>query len=232
MSGTGDGHRFPAGTAAAAGLATCHLCYKLAPASLHACPRCGAAIHLRGKDSLQRTMALVATALLLYIPANILPIMTTTQLGTPEPSTILGGVVILIHHGSYPIAAVIFIASVLVPTGKLIAITWLCWSVRRGQRTSHQQRTVMYRVTEFVGKWSMTDVFVVAILVALIQLGGLLTITAGTAAIAFGGVVIVTMLAAESFDPRLIWDHSDDPEELDDQLETDGAHPAGIGGGP
>ena len=208
---------FPPGTAAAEGLATCHTCYKLAPASEHKCPRCGSGLHLRTEGSLQRTMALVFTAVLLYIPANILPIMTTTQLGTPEDSTILGGVVLLIHHESYPIAAVIFIASVMVPTGKLFAITWLCWSVSRGQKTSYQQRTRMYRMTEFVGKWSMTDVFVVAILVALIQLGGLLSINAGVAAIAFGGVVIVTMLAAESFDPRLIWDHmQDDVLEAED----------------
>jgi paraquat-inducible protein A len=206
---------YPSGTAAAQGLATCHTCCKLAPASGHKCPRCGSAIHLRTTDSLQRTIALTITATLLYIPANVLPIMTTTMLGTAEPSTILGGVVLLIHHGSYPIAAVIFIASVMVPTGKLIAITWLCLSVARKQKTSMEQRTRMYRVVEFVGKWSMTDVFVVAILVALIQLGGLLSITAGSAAIAFGGVVVVTIVAAESFDPRLIWDQTDDNEELD-----------------
>jgi len=211
---------YPAGTAAAQGLATCHTCYKLAPASDHKCPRCGSAIHLRTADSLQRTIALVFTATLLYIPANVLPIMTTTMLGTAEPSTIIGGVVLLIHHGSYPIAAVIFIASVLVPTGKLIAITWLCWSVARKQKTSLQQRTRMYRVVEFVGKWSMTDVFVVAILVGLIQLGGLLSITAGSAAIAFGGVVVVTIVAAESFDPRLIWDQTDNMEDVEDMDET------------
>jgi paraquat-inducible protein A len=204
---------FPTGTAAAEGLASCHICAKLSPASLHDCPLCGAALHLRMTDSLQRTMSLVFTAVVLYIPANVLPIMTTTQLGAPTDSTILGGVVLLIHHGSYPIAAVIFIASVLVPSGKLIAICWLVWSVSRGQKTSLVQRTKLYRVTEFVGKWSMTDVFVVAVLVALIQLGGLLNITAGPAAIAFGGVVIVTMLAAGSFDPRLIWDQV---EEVDD----------------
>ena len=204
---------YPPGTAAAAGLACCHVCARLSPASLHTCPLCGAALHLRIEGSLQRTMALVFTAVLLYIPANVLPIMTTSQLGRPEPNTILGGVVILMHHGSYPIAAVIFIASVLIPTAKLIAISWLCWSVARRHQTSRTQRTQLYRVTEFVGKWSMTDVFVVAILVALIHLGGLLSITAGTAAIAFGGVVVVTMLAAESFDPRLIWDQL---ETMDD----------------
>jgi paraquat-inducible protein A len=171
------------------------------------------------EGSLQRTLALLFTAMLLYIPANVLPIMTTTQLGTTEPSTILGGVVLLIHHESYPIAAVIFIASVMVPTGKMISILWLCWGVSRGQKTSHRQRTKMYRVTEFVGKWSMTDVFVVAILVALIQMGGLLTINAGSAAIAFGGVVVVTMLAAESFDPRLIWDNEE--EEVADALDAE-----------
>ena len=207
---------YPTGTAASKGLATCHTCYKLAPASAHKCPRCGAKIHLRTTDSVQRTMALVFTATLLYIPANILPIMTTTMLGTAEPSTIIGGVVLLIHHGSYPIAAVIFIASVMVPTGKLIAITWLCWSVARKQKTSLQQRTRMYRVVEFVGKWSMTDVFVVAILVGLIQLGGLLNIHAGSAAIAFGGVVVTTIIAAESFDPRLIWDQTDAIEEFEE----------------
>ena len=204
---------YPAGTAAAEGLAICHTCYKLAPVSKHKCPRCGAALHLRKTDSLQRTVALVVTATLLYIPANVLPIMTTTILGTAEPSTILGGVVILIHHGSIPIAAVIFLASVLIPTGKLMAITWLCWSVARKQKTSMKERARMYRVVEFVGKWSMTDVFVVAILVGLIQLGGLLSITAGSAAIAFGGVVVVTIVAAQAFDPRLIWDQAGDEAE-------------------
>ena len=211
---------FPQGTAAAAGLATCHTCHKLADASLHKCPRCGAGIHVRTADSLQRTIALLMTAFVLYIPANILPIMTTTQLGTPEDSTILGGVVLLIKLGSVPVAAVIFIASVLVPSGKMLAIFWLVWGVSRGQKTSFQQRTVMYRVTEFIGKWSMVDVFVVAILVALIQLGGLLTITAGSAAIAFGGVVVVTMLSAESFDPRLIWDYSEPQEDLSELGST------------
>jgi paraquat-inducible protein A len=194
------------GTAAAQGLACCHVCLKVAAEALHRCPRCRAPLHLRKPDSLQRTVALVITAALLYIPANVLPIMTTTQLGSAEDSTIIGGVIILIHHGDLPIAVVIFVASVLVPISKLLSLSWLCWSVARGHPTSHHERTRLYRATELVGKWSMTDVFVVAILVALIQLGGLLVIRPGAAAIAFGGVVITTMLAAESFDPRLIWD--------------------------
>ena len=193
-------------SAAAEGLACCHVCGKLADVSLADCPRCGAALHLRIPRSLQRTVALLVTAVILYVPANVLPIMTTTQLGRATESTILGGVVLLIEHGSYPVAAVIFIASVLVPIGKLMALAWLCFTVSRRHESSRRERTRLYRLTEVVGKWSMTDVLVVAILVALIQLGGLLRITAGPAAIAFGGVVIVTMLAAESFDPRLIWD--------------------------
>lgn len=204
---------FPAGTAAAEGLACCHVCCKLAPEALHRCPLCGASLHLRRPSSLQQTVALIVTAALLYIPANVLPIMTTDQLGQAIDSTILGGVVLLFHHGSYPIAAVIFIASVMVPISKLLALAWLCWSVARHHPTSHHERTRLYRMTELVGKWSMTDVFVVAILVALIQLGGVLRITAGNAAIAFGGVVIVTMLAAHSFDPRLIWDQLGDADE-------------------
>ena len=200
---------FPRGSAAAEGLAACHTCAKLAPAELHRCPRCGAAIHLRLTDSLDRTIALLITAAILYIPANLLPIMTTDQLGVSEDSTIMGGVVLLWKLGSYPVAAVIFIASVMVPLGKMIAIVMLWWSVQRGHVTRARERAVLYRVTEFVGRWSMVDVFVVAILVALIQLGGLLVIRPGAAALAFAGVVMITMVAAESFDPRLIWDHLD-----------------------
>jgi paraquat-inducible protein A len=200
---------FPPGSAAAEGLACCHLCYKLAPEALHRCPRCGSGLHLRTPDSLQRTLALLATAAVLYVPANVLPIMTTDQLGRTIHSTILGGVVLLIDMGSYPIAAVIFIASVLVPLGKLLIMTWLCFSVARRQTGSRRERTVLYRVTEFIGRWSMVDVFVVTVLVALIHLTGLLVITPGAASLAFGAVVIVTMLAAETFDPRLIWDQEE-----------------------
>jgi paraquat-inducible protein A len=204
---------YPADTAAARGLASCHVCLKLSREADRECPRCGARLHCRIPDSLQRTVALLITASLLYIPANLLPIMTTAQLGRSEDSTILGGVVLLMKLDSYPVAAVIFIASVIVPLGKLFVMGWLCWSVARRHSTSHRQRTVLYRVTEFIGRWSMTDVFVVTILVALIHLGGLMRVTPGAAAVAFSGVVIVTMLAAESFDPRLIWDQLGDSDE-------------------
>ena len=197
-------------TAAANNLAACHLCYKLAPVTVHQCPRCGSAMHLRKSDSIQRTLALLVTACLLYIPANLYPIMYTDQLGRTEASTILGGVILLIDLGSAPIAAVIFIFSVMVPSGKLMAMFYLVWTVERHSPLDPRQRSVMYRVTEFIGKWSMLDVFVVAILAALVHLGGLLVIRPGIAALSFAGVVIVTMIAAESFDSRLIWDNMED----------------------
>ena len=200
-------------TALSKNLAACHLCCKLAPAEQHHCPRCGAAMHLRMTDSLQRTIALLITASLLYIPANLYPIMYTDQLGSTEASTILGGVVLLIKLGSVPIAAIIFIASVMVPLGKLISMFYLVWTVENHSRLDPRQRTVMYQVTEFVGKWSMVDVFVVAILVALVHLGGLLVIRPGIAALSFAGVVIVTMIAAESFDSRLIWDEMENKND-------------------
>jgi paraquat-inducible protein A len=141
------------------------------------------------------------------VPANLLPIMYTEQLGRSQPGTIMGGVLFLWHHGSYPVAAVIFIASVVVPLAKIMAMLWLCWTVLRRHRSNAGERTVLYRLTELVGRWSMVDVFVVAILVALVQLTGLIAFRPGTAAIAFAGVVIITMVAAKKFDPRLMWDN-------------------------
>jgi paraquat-inducible protein A len=125
----------------------------------------------------------------------------------------MGGVILLWHHKSYPIAAVIFIASVMVPMGKLFSVGYLLWSVRAGRTSSKQQRTTLYRMTEFVGRWSMIDVFVVSILVALIHLSGVIVIRPGAAAVSFAGVVIITMIAAEAFDPRLIWDAGEDADE-------------------
>ncbi len=197
---------YPANTAAARGLALCHVCGHLDKVELHECSRCGGGLHLRKTDSLQRTLALLVTAVILYIPANVLPIMNTVQLGKGEPATILGGVVLLINLGSYPIAAVIFIASVMVPVAKLMALFYLVWNGYRKVPASGIQCTKIYRLTELVGKWSMVDVFVVAILVALIHLTGLLVILPGPAAVAFAGVVVSTILAAHAFDTRLIWD--------------------------
>ena len=163
-------------TAASRNIAACHTCCKLASAELHDCPRCGSTLHLRKTDSLQRTLALLITATILYIPANIYPIMVTEALGKSEESTILGGVVLLINLGSVPVAAIIFIASVMVPSAKFLALYYLVWSVKSGSRVSGRQRTTLYQLTELIGKWSMVDVFVVAILVALVHLGGIMVI--------------------------------------------------------
>lgn len=189
-----------------AGCATCGLVNRLDENGHGQCQRCGERLHARLPQSLQRTWALLATAALLYLPANFYPIMTTTSLGQSSPSTIIGGVVELIQMGSWPIAVVIFVASVIVPVGKLVALTWLCLVVKRSNALNAVTRTRLYRLTEFIGRWSMVDVFVVAILVALIRAGALMSVAPGPAALAFGGVVITTMLAAMTFDPRLIWD--------------------------
>jgi paraquat-inducible protein A len=170
------------------------------------CRRCGEPLHLRLPHSLQRTWALLAAAIVMYIPANVYPIMTTTLLGQSNPATIIGGVIELIEKGSWPIAAVILFASIIVPVGKILALIWLSLVVRRSNELGASTRTKLYRVTEFIGRWSMVDLFVVAILVALIRAGNLMSITPGPAALAFGAVVILTMLAAMTFDPRLIWD--------------------------
>lgn len=161
-------------------------------------------------------MAFLIAATVLYIPANVFPIMTTEQFGRSVDSTIIGGVILLWKMGSYPVALVIFIASVLVPIGKILAIAMLSWTVTREQSTSQHQRTILYRITELIGKWSMVDVFVVAILVALIQITGVIVIRPGGAALAFAGMVILTMFSATNFDPRLIWDHVDQQVKIRD----------------
>jgi paraquat-inducible protein A len=193
-------------TALQQGLAVCHVCLATTPRDLGRCRRCRALLTARIPHSIQRTVAFGIAAILLYLPANLLPIMITNQLGQAAENTIIGGVVQLWELGSYPVAIVIVTASVLIPLGKLAALGLLCWAVTHGHATSLRQRTTLYRITELVGKWSMVDVFVVAVLVALIQMGGVMVIRPGAAALAFAGVVIVTMLAAASFDPRLIWD--------------------------
>lgn len=170
------------------------------------CVRCGAALHARQPHSLQHTWALLLAAALLYIPANLYPIMRTVSLGREQASTILGGVTQLLEHGSWPIALVIFVASVVVPLAKLLVLGWLCVVARGTPARDTVWRTRLYRLTEFVGRWSMVDVFVVALLVALIRADSLMSIYPGPAALAFCGMVILTMLAALSFDPRLLWD--------------------------
>ncbi|OZG41104.1 paraquat-inducible protein A [Aeromonas sp. A35_P] len=193
-------------SAKSAGLVGCHICGALSEAGADSCKRCGEHLHSRKPGGLNRTWALLFTSIILYVPANLYPIMDTVFLGDDSPSTILGGVLVLWAMGSYPIAAVIFFASVVVPLVKILALLWLCYMVQRGQGTSPLGKLKLYRMTEFVGRWSMIDVFVVAILAGLIRLDNLMTIYPGPAAVAFAGVVLVTMVAAMSFDSRLIWD--------------------------
>ena len=202
-----------------AGILICTECHELnkqeADIEEQLCTRCGALIHARRPNSLTRTWALLITAAILYIPANLLPIMTVSSLGQGDPSTIMSGVIQLVQHGMFPIAAVVFIASILVPTFKLVGIGLLLFSVQRHQPLSAQQRIVMYRFIEFIGRWSMLDIFVIAILVALVNFGRLASIEANLGAAAFASVVILTMFAAVTFDPRLIWDNTESDDDHD-----------------
>ncbi|WP_454255376.1 paraquat-inducible protein A [Pseudomonas sp. Marseille-Q8238] len=184
----------------------CHQLEYLHEGEVQHCARCGARLHKRRPNSIIRTWALLITAAILYVPANLLPIMTVNFLGSGSPSTIMGGVLELIHAGMLPIALVVFVASILVPTFKLVGIATLLYSVQRHQPMSARQRILMYRFIEWIGRWSMLDIFVIAILVALVNFGNLASIQANLGAAAFSSVVILTMLAAVTFDPRLIWD--------------------------
>jgi len=204
----------------------CHACDALLDEALVArhrpCPRCGSRVHRRIPRSLQRTLALLLAAAVLYVPANTLPIMTTTQLGVSENSTILTGVQHLAHSGSWLLATVVFVASVLVPVTKMLVMALLLWSVYRGWSRDMRQRLALYRITELIGRWSMIDVYVVTLLVALVQFGLLTAVEPGAATLAFAAVVILTMLAAESFDPRLIWDTGQAPRTEAKDVEGSG----------
>jgi paraquat-inducible protein A len=199
-----------AATAAGAGLFACHECGVLSTAGRHLhdlhCSRCGAALHFRKVASISRTWAFIISAVVLYIPANALPVMNTSSLFGSEKDTILSGVVYLWTSGSWPLAIIVFIASIAVPMLKILALVFLVVSVQLRAKWLRKQRTAIYRLVELVGRWSMLDIYVITVLVALVQFSALATIQAGPGAIAFGAVVVLTMFAAMSFDPRLIWD--------------------------
>ena len=188
------------------GMASCHTCLKVSEATLHVCDRCGSPLHARKEKSIERTIAYGLAGILAFIPANLLPIMKVTQLGVDENSTIVGGVATFWQMHAYPVAVIIFIASVMIPGLKFVAIGILTGAATGRLKLDAKRANKLYWLTELVGRWSMVDVFVVAILVGLIQMGNLMTIRPGGAAIAFGSMVILTMLSAHSFDPRLIWD--------------------------
>jgi paraquat-inducible protein A len=199
-------------TARELGLTTCHACrllVKLHPEHHHvhaSCPRCGEALHLRKTNSLARTWALLIAAVILYVPANVLPFSIITTFGASEPDTIMSGVIYFIHSGEWPIAAVIFTASIFVPILKLIIITFLLLSIHFKSHWRPNERMRLYRIIEGIGRWSMVDIYVVTIMAALVHMGSLADFTAGPGAVFFAGVVVLTILASMSFDPRLIWD--------------------------
>ena len=193
-------------TAREAGLVACRRCARVWPFGTARCGRCGAHLISRDVHSLQRVWAWWVAGLICYIPANLYPMLITRTLASTSDSTIVGGAVELAQYGSYGVAAIILIASVLIPVGKFIAIAFLALSVRRGSQISSHHRHVLYEVVEFIGRWSMIDVFVVAILSSLVQLSFAASIRPGPAALTFALSVVFTMLSAQSFDPRLIWD--------------------------
>lgn len=200
------------GTAAAAGLSSCHDCGMLSrprplpPGHEGRCPRCNALVHQRKPHSLQRTWAFLIAAYLMYIPANLLPVSVVVYLGHGEPDTILSGVEALFRSGDVPVALLLFFASIMVPVLKMLALTWLALSIEFRWLWRPKDRSTVYRVVEVIGRWSMLDIFVISILTALVKLQALATIEAGAGAVAFCAVVVLTILAAESFDPRLMWD--------------------------
>jgi paraquat-inducible protein A len=197
-------------SAAGAGLVSCETCSLVAkPVSRHEpghCPRCGSELEWRRKASIETTWALLVAAAICFLPANLLPVMETTAMGSTEPDTIMGGVVLLYQTGSWPLALIVLVASFMVPLGKLIALTYLLVSVQRGSSAGNNERTRLYRMVEIIGRWSMLDVFVDTFTVALVQLDPLMSIVPGPGVLFFAAVVVLTMIAAETFDPRLIWD--------------------------
>lgn len=195
---------FPPDSAAARGLALCHVCGLVSPVTSERCPRCRGSLHLRRRESLQRTWALTIAAAVLYFPANLLPVLRVDSFAGEQQNTIMGGVIQFWQQEDYPVAIIIFVASVLIPILKMISIVSLCRAARSGRRPREMSR--LYRITEFIGRWSMVDVFVVAILVAVVQLGSTISIHPGAGAVSFAAVVVLTMFAAITFDPRLIWD--------------------------
>ncbi|HVK55160.1 MAG TPA: paraquat-inducible protein A [Burkholderiales bacterium] len=200
-------------TAAKAGLLSCHACGQLSkPTPDHerwSCPRCGSHLHFRKLDSIWRTWALLIAGYILYLPANLLPIMETSSIFDSQVDTILSGVVYLWTTGSWVLAAIVFIASFVVPLAKLLALTLLLVLAQRRSTWQPMQRSQLYRFVDFIGRWSMLDIFVIALLVGLVQIPSVAEITAGPGALAFGVLVVLTMLASMSFDPRLTWDAED-----------------------
>lgn len=188
------------------GVVACTRCLQVWPAGTPSCARCGSTIVARDEKSLQRVWALWLVGLMCYIPANMYPMLQTRTLLSVQEDTIVGGAVELMHHGAFGIALIILIASVVIPLGKFIAIAFLAISVKRPSMVSNHHRQLMYEVVEYIGRWSMIDIFVVAIMSSLVQLNTLAAVNPGRASLFFALSVIFTMLSAQAFDSRMIWD--------------------------
>lgn len=187
-------------------LKLCPCCTAIVPLAQQHCPRCHTRVYPRVPASLQKTLALLVTAAILYIPANLLPIMRTVSFGNVTDSTIISGFLLMWQDGEYPVALVILLASVVVPIVKILIMFWLCYLVLAPVAVRSKLTTRIYLLVDWVGRWSMVDVLVVAILAALVRFGLLMSVYPGVGALVFAAVVIITMLAAISFDPRLLWD--------------------------
>ncbi len=193
-------------SAASEGLASCHMCGKVSPVADEHCPRCHSSLHLRKPQSIERTWCFLIAAMAFYFPANLLPIMNVEGIGTSSSDTILSGVINFWKKGDFLVAVIIFSASIMIPILKMIALLWLLIAAHGFTSASPKNLARLYHITELIGRWSMVDVFVVAVLVCLVKLGVISTVTPGPAILSFASVVVLTMFAAMSFDPRLLWD--------------------------
>ena len=202
------------------GLVSCEACGLLArPANVDdpgCCPRCGKALVLRRHDAIQRTWALLIAAAICYIPANLLPVMNTTTRTYAEKDTIMNGVILLYTSGSWPLALIVLVASVIIPLAKIITLAYLLITVQFRKAGNRHERVRLYRLVEIIGRWSMLDIFVVTFVVALVQLQPLMSVEPDAGVFFFAAVVVLTMLAAKHFDPRLIWDSDADKEDNHD----------------
>src|SRR5712671_4847207 len=195
------------------GCVTCGLLSRPAPGEEQGrCPRCGETLEFRKRASTQRTWAFLIAAAICYVPANVLPVLTTTTAAGATSDTILQGVVLLWSPTGWPLSLIVLFASIMIPSAKILALAYLLISVQRGSVENNEQRVRLYRMVEFIGRWSMVDVFVDTFTAALIQLQPLMSVEPGPGLVFFAAVVVFTMLAVESFDPRLIWDSASGKE--------------------
>jgi len=205
-------------TSREAGLVSCATCGLLSrpasPDEAGFCPRCGYKLSRRRHNTIQYTWALIIAAAICYIPANVLPVMTRVTLVYTKEDTIIDGIVALYADGSWPLALIVLIASIIIPMAKLVALAYLLTIVRFRAPGKNLDRARLYRLIDFVGRWSMLDVFVVTLAVALVQLQPFLLAKPGPGVLFFAAVVVLTMLAAKTFDPRLIWDSDIEKEDL------------------